>query len=293
MSGIAKGVGKVFKSVAKVAKKVAPFALAAGAIILTAGAALPALAPLSAGLTSITGSMGAGSFISTILTGAVQKAAVGAVLGGVTSAVTGGDIGKGILMGAAGGAITGGFQAAMSAPATAATAAAGAPAAAGGAGVAPVTVTDLPAISASAPSAGVSAGAGAAPAVAGTPAAVGAAADAGGNGMLSGLFEKGGFIERNQDLIGGVVKGVGQGVMAKAQAEDEAEALMKRDQMKRDSISANYDTGGRGLLSAQSPMTTSGAGRPTPEQRFQPSVYSGAGSFQYDPNSRRVVWVAG
>ena len=58
MSGVVKGVGKVFKKVVKVAKKIAIPVLVGTALVLTAGSACPALA--AAGVPTWGGLMGAG-----------------------------------------------------------------------------------------------------------------------------------------------------------------------------------------------------------------------------------------
>ena len=119
MSGVVKGVAKVFKKVVKVVKKVLPVILAAAAIYFTAGAAL-GVAGTAGGwggaASGLVGKLGLGSTLSSVLTGAVTQAGYGAVLGGGLALVTGGDVGKGLLRGAAAGAITGGITGAITAP---------------------------------------------------------------------------------------------------------------------------------------------------------------------------------
>src|SRR5688572_21612724 len=102
MSGVVKGVGKVFKKAANVVKKVAPVALAAAAIYFTAGTALPALAggaSLSgaaaaggsawAGAATSVGSLLGGGPLAAAVTGAIQHAGYGALAGGLKAGLSG------------------------------------------------------------------------------------------------------------------------------------------------------------------------------------------------------------
>lgn len=119
MSGVAKGVKKVFKKVAKVAKKVLPIALGVGALVFTVGAALGV--PGTAGgwggaVSNLVGKLGAGEVLTNTLSGALTQAGYGAVLGGAFSAVTGGDFFKGAGYGALGGTATGGLMGAAGLP---------------------------------------------------------------------------------------------------------------------------------------------------------------------------------
>lgn len=106
MSGVVKGVGKVFRKVLKVAKVVVPIALAVGAVVFTGGAALGLTLPTwGAAVTSVFGT----SALGAIASGAVVSAGYGAVIGGATAALTGKSVMKGMQMGAATGAVTGGI----------------------------------------------------------------------------------------------------------------------------------------------------------------------------------------
>lgn len=98
MSGVLKGIGKVFKKVVKVVKKVAPFALAIGAVVMTGGAALGILPSLG----TMVGGLGLSAGLTSALTGAISTGALGAVGGLLTGGIKG--MKKGLLMGA----VTGG-----------------------------------------------------------------------------------------------------------------------------------------------------------------------------------------
>lgn len=101
MSGVAKGVGKVFKKAAKVVKKVAPIALGAAAVYFTAGAALGFAPTLGAAAGSLVGSSVLGNTtLASVVTGAITQAGYGAAIGGLTAAATGGSISKGMQTGA-------------------------------------------------------------------------------------------------------------------------------------------------------------------------------------------------
>ncbi len=95
MSGVIKGVGKVFKRVASSASKILPVALAAGAVMFTAGNALGVTSSWGDAVKSVTDSLGMGSTLSNVISGAVTNAGYGAVAGAATSAIAGGDVMKG------------------------------------------------------------------------------------------------------------------------------------------------------------------------------------------------------
>lgn len=96
-----------------------------------------------------------------------------------------------------------------------------------------------------------------------------------------GIFDKGGFIERNQTLIGSTIGGIGKGLLS----DSRQDALLERDRERRDAISNNF--GGRGLLS-KGDVPESGGGL-TPGERFTPA--SGAGQWVFDPSQGRLVFV--
>jgi hypothetical protein len=249
MSGVAKGIGKVFKKVVDVGIKIAPYALAAAAIYYTAGAALgvPALAGgwgAAAGGLGTTLAGGSGVLAST-LGGAITTAGYGALAGGAGSLLTGGKLSQGLTMGALVGGATGGLLGAATAPAATGTGLAG--------GAGEDTLAG-----------GADIAAGGAPAVA-APAA------------NPGILGQGGWVERNPILAGLAVQGIGQGLMH----EDPAAAQLKIDKEQSKRIAANYGSGNVPGYGGFTPVTSG----PTPEQRFGWMD----NEYVYDPQQQRVV----
>lgn len=206
MSGVLKGIKKVFKKVINVVKKVALPVLAIGAVVLTGGAALGILP----GLSATVGSLG----LSPALTGILTTAGRGAVMGAVTSGLTGGNIVKG----ATGGLIAGGALGAVSnaiAP-VAKTVTGAATAAAGG----------NPVLDPAMRSEGWTIGEGGAAAATAAP----IASAAPGAGILSGV---GSFLSKNPIMAGSLIQGIGSGLAAKAQAKE----ARRQDAMERDNYS--------------------------------------------------------
>lgn len=117
MSGVLKGIGKVFKKVLKVAKVVLPIALAIGAVVFTGGAALGVLPTFAGAIGGVVTSLGIGGAVGGALTGAIVSAGFGSAIGGATAAATGKPILKGMQTGALTGAVTGGVMGALN-PAT-------------------------------------------------------------------------------------------------------------------------------------------------------------------------------
>lgn len=281
MSKVFKGVKKVFKKVTKAVgkvfkaiKKILPVALAAGAVVFTAGAALGALPTWGAAVGSLVKSMGATGLLAKTLTGAVTYAGYGAVTGGLTSALTGGKITKGMMMGALGGAITGGVLGGMGVIDPGGFGAAEGDLISGGTG--DTTLAGGDRLAMDAPKIGPGAG--------GTPPA----------GQLPtnppatspGVFGAGGWLERNQQLVGGLVKGVGQGLMSDDRGDAYARAYRERQSL----INDNYRGLGPGLLRPDDRGYLAGQPqRPTPEQRFDPSTYGGR--YVFDPQTGRIVLV--
>jgi hypothetical protein len=111
MSGVLKGIGKVFKKVARTVIKIAPYALAAAAVVFTGGAALGVLPTFGAAVGSVVGGLGLSGAVGGALTGAITSAGFGAAVGGVLGGK------KGLKQGALMGALTGGAIGALS-PAT-------------------------------------------------------------------------------------------------------------------------------------------------------------------------------
>ena len=206
MSGILKGVGKVFKKVFKVVKKVAPIALAVGAIVLTGGAAIGALPAVG----SVLGGLGLSAGVTTALTSAVTMAG----WGGLAGLVMGGP--KGMVKGALMGGLTGGLLGGVGMLGAAA------PAAGAGGSLIESGVAGGGYLASAAPAA--AAGGAAAPAA--------AAASGGGGFSLSGLLGNGG--------LGTILSGVGGGLSKAGDAKAE-EKLLKQKQKQ---IAENYNING-------------------------------------------------
>lgn len=267
MSGIVKGIKKVFKAVAKVVKKVAPIALAVGALVFTGGAALGLPGILGGGWGAAAGAVGqaigGSGVIGSVLTGAIQQAGTSALIGGALSAATGGSFKEGARAGAVAGAVMGGVGSGLSAMRGPAPAGGPAPQPAPGGPPGGPPTSGSTAIMPGEP--GVSA-----------PGGVNA-----GQPRLGILSKVGGFVERNPDLVGNVVKGVGQGLVAEAGADAERDLLRERRRL----ISENYagaDPGAnyRSLSPGRSGLSAS--------ERFSPDYYQSF-EYRYDPQQGRIV----
>lgn len=277
MSKVWKGAKKVFKKVVGGISKVAPVALAAGTIFFTAGAALGV--PGTAGgwggaVSSLTERLGAGEVLTNVLTGAVTQAGYGAVVGGAASLLTGGDPMKGLQFGAAGGAATGGLMGGLGMKTDPL-------AGIGETGAAPSNTTGGGPINLN-PAQGPTGVPLPASAAATAPSTAAAPATGGG-----GLFRTGGWLERNQNLVGHAVKGLGGGLLGMAQGDDAVEAgelALERDEAERDYIRGNYGSG-----NVPGYRVLASTNNPSPAQRFDPQTYNGR--YQYDPKSGQIVFV--
>jgi hypothetical protein len=290
MSSVVKGVKKVFKKVTKVVRKVAPIALAAGAVIFTAGAALgvgPMAGGWGAAASSLTSSLGVQGSLAPIVTGAVTQAGYGAAIGAATSAITGGDISDGALMGAAGGAVTGGVMGAAgmgtdplantfrsdAGPVSSSTGITGARIE--NSGIAGATVQaapgGTPAVTGTTATGSPITGTTAAPTV--TPAGSTAPTTS------RGFFSEGGWLERNQGLVGPMIGGVGRGLLTGMAAKEAADSQQEQTQQ----IINNYGTTGTGLRMAATPQPAGPAG-PAVHERYPSAVRS----WQYNPATGRI-----
>lgn len=305
MSGVVRSVTKVFKSVTK--STVGKVVVAAAAAYFTAGLGSAVL-----GATGLSGSLSA--TMGTVLSHAISGAAAGAL----TSAITGQNIGKGLALGGVGGAVVGGVQSALgnftpgdwAKPPTEAanqvqntvqqvgTEQAGA-------------IADANMVNAA--DASGAANQMASDAITGAPSTASASnvglltptANASAPGLPMpppprpeppGLFEKGGFLDRNPSaaVVGaGAVSGLGSGAVgmlgakstadaAKEKAELEAQA--ERDKAAR--IAASHSN--IGLLTPSGNQLSNEA-RPTPSQKFDPRTYGG--QFKWNPQSQQIEWV--
>lgn len=307
MSGVVKSVTKVFKKVVDVVKKVLPAALAVGAVVFTGGAALGVLPAWGTAVSGLVSQMGAGSLLSSVLSGAVTQAGYGALMGAATSALTGGNISNGMQVGALGGAVTGGItggfggeidpigKAITGNPTTAAGAGANIGPAAGGA----------PSAEAQAQAAGFGTNATgqntsmvttAAPTAPGLP-SVAAPTAPGVAPANNGLLGPGGWIERNNTLVGNVASGLGTAMLKTGEAsetaqlrKDMSEAELNKQREQQAWITGNYAGAGPGLLTqADTAYIQNQPGRPAPAQRFDPR-YSG-GTWVFNQQMGQVVWV--
>jgi len=258
-----KSVKKIFKKVVKVVKKIAVPVLAAAAIFFTAGAALgfaPMLGGFGAAVSTATASLGTG-VVGGVVTGAITSAGYGAAIGGITSAATGGSFSKGAQTGAAVGAVTGGISGGFNAARAAAV-----PTGPG----APPPGTTPPITPPITPAPGRDA---VANMFGNVPEKV----------STGGLFQKGGWLERNQDLMGPVIGGIGQGLIAGAESDAYRGALRDRFRL----TAANYAGTDPGTnFRDVAPGTSS----QSPRDRYDPRTY-GSFEYQYDPTQGRIIKV--
>lgn len=290
MSGVVKGVKKVFKKVVKVVKKVAVPLVAAGAIFFTGGAAL-GLTGLaggwSAAASAVGSALGGSGIIGSALSGAIYQAGIGAAAGGAISAVTGGSFSKGAKAGAKIGAITGGAMGGYQGI----TGGKGLFTAAKGGG----KVANTPA-AASTPSKSASmSGAG----MPGTPAGgipggttPSTAAPIAGKkgGLFSGIAD---WAKKNPTLAGGIVQGAGQAIGDIYAAKDDRKLVAERYNQVRQNYSGADP--GANYTPTPDPTPQPAAAAPTgermsPGQRFSGNYYSSF-EYQYDPQQGRVVRV--
>ncbi len=273
MSKIIKGVKKIFKKVVKVVKKVLPIILAAAAIYFTAGAALGATAAwggtggFAAGITS---SLGSGVLGSTV-TGALTSAGYGAAIGGVTSAALGGSFSQGAKTGAITGAVTGGVTGAVKGFAAAKDVAGGVsgPPAPTPDSVKTFPLPDSPGFTTDIPGTDITQLAGA-----------GGLKQTGDEVVKAGFFEEGGWLERNPEIAGGAVKGIGQGLIAYASADSDRDYIRERFRLTAENYAgtdpgANY----RDLK-----------GSTERKDRYDPRSY-GSWEYEYDATQGRIIKV--
>lgn len=265
MSGVIRGVKRVFKRVVKVVKKLAPIALAVGALVFTGGAALGLTGGWGATAASLSSALGATGTAGAALTGAITQAGYGALIGGGLSKASGGSFAEGAKLGAVSGAITGGITGALSAAPGTARVAQGA----------------------------VNAGnqAGSVASQAGTVATQTAGQTAGqvagqtvGKSATGGLLSKAaGWVERNQTLVGNTISGIGKGLLSSSAADAEKDLLNDRyRRIEQNYAGVNPSGNYRGLLPGQNGQS--------PTERFSPGYYASAGryEFRYSPQSGRI-----
>lgn len=258
MSGILKGIGKVFKKVVKTVVKVAPYALAAAAVVFTGGAALGILPTFAGAVGSVVGGLGLSGAAAGALTGAVTSAGFGAAAGGVLGGTKG--MKKGMVMGALAGGALGAASPGMFGMGAAGAAAPGAVPATGGA-----ASSGLAAVQSAGPIAAPMSGGMLSSAASAAPGLVSTAPAAGGfMGMLNG----------NPMLASSILQGVG-GALG---GDDQSDYLRDRDRRYAD----NYTfMGGGGMVDPTE--------RPSPEERFSPASYqTGAPVYRTNEKTGRV-----
>lgn len=281
MSKVVKGVKKVFKKVAKVVKKVAPIVLAVGAVVFTGGAALGLAGAAGAGwgaaAAQVASTLGATGTLGSVITGAITQAGYGAVAGGVLAELSGGDFADGMKRGALAGAVSGGVM--------------------GGLGMNTDPLSSMNKGTAGPAAAGQPGQAGAGGMTASQEAAAGGVKysleeglkantvpTAGGASRVGGLFKSGGWLERNQDLAGNVIKGLGQGLVASS----DADALAERDKFRQKMIQQNYegiDPGRNYIQAAPNPMAQ------RPGEKYDQRVFTDY-EYRYNPEKGRIERVA-
>jgi hypothetical protein len=316
-----KWIGKKFKKVGKIAAVV----LAVAAIVFTAGAAIPAIGAIvgtggfGAAVGGVVASTGLTGTAAAVATGAVTAAGYGAIIGGVTAGATGKDVLSGMAQGAAAGAVTGGVLGGVGALGTPAAGSIGAdgipnsiaitPAQQLGGVPASVPITPANWGASGAPSGLASSAAPATgdfgvtplpsppvptapPAVSTAPTAAPSAATGaptGATGLFSHLWDA----VSKPEVLGGVIKGIGEGMYGSAQAQDAKDM--------RQWYSNNYQTGNAGLFT-QGPNQMSGVGQPNPALASPadhwgfnrpPQAMGSTDHWEYDPVSRRLVKIKG
>lgn len=273
MSKVVRGIRKVFKKVGRAVKKIAPIILAAAAIYFTAGAALgvTGMAGGWAGAAgSISSSLGATGTLGSVVTGAITQAGYGAAIGGVMSKAGGGSFTKGAQQGAAVGAVTGGITGGLAGP------------------VKPTTVPDTTGMNAADEAAAMGGNFSHDTGISG----VSTATPPSGGGLMrtpTGAptpppAPQAGWLERNQALAGNVISGLGQGLMARGQADSDIAAIREKHKL----TSQNYNGTDPGVGFRDMAPGTAGQ---NPSQRFDPASY-GAFDFQYNPATGRIERVA-
>lgn len=311
MSGLIALVPIIFEAVGSAATAV-------GAAVGTAAAAVGSAA-LSAGA-AVFGAGAAAGTVGGILSGAVTTGLAGGVLGGAISAISGGNFFDGFKTGAISGALAGGIGASgllgdlgiggsaaasstagienvVSTPMNSTFSGMIADSGASGLATAGNVVGDTIGTAASngAANAAVGGAANAGSAASGAAGAIENVASTPMNPTLSGLnapglFDKGGFIQRNGELIGGAISGVGKvlsGDTAQAAAKANNQGAMDRQVQAQDNTAGNYDLSG-GLMGGNN--TDQGNGRPTPTQQFgqQANNNSGAWEYYFDPTTKTL-----
>lgn len=307
MSGVVKGVGKVFRRVTK-GGGLLPAVLATGAVLFTAGSAL-GISGMPDGWGGAVGGavesvVGKGT-LGNILTGAITKAGYGALAGAAAGAL-GGDVAGGMSLGAIGGAALGGYEGYSTSAPTQAAAGENGPAKVAGTPPGLNSTQTVPTSNVAPPVNAAQGGANSllnanAPTtdVVTSPksgllsqasSAGGAGAKGASGSWTDSLFAKDGWLERNGPLAGGVIAGVGKGVLS-ANADSTAKTIRQQQQMIQQNYAGTTTPGARtGLLNAgagQQVAQAQPAGQ-APGARFNQVIYN---QTVWDPATGRLVTV--
>jgi hypothetical protein len=269
VSGLLRGIGKVFKKVVKTVVKIAPYALAAAAVVFTGGAALGVLPTFAGAVGSVVGSIGLSGAAAGALTGAITSAGFGAAAGGVLGGK------KGLKQGALMGAVAGGALGAMSPAAFGFGQAA--EVATGGLGAPPISsaVTGAGPIASPVGTGATATGglltqAGGGLATAAAPAASLVSTAPAATGIM-------GLLNSNPHLLPSVLQGVGG-----ALGDSEGDIILRRDREEAERIGGNYAFQGDFAPVDQTV-------RPNPNERFSPGQYqSAAPTYRVNPKTGRV-----
>lgn len=293
MSGVVRGVKKVFKKVAKVVKRVAPIVLAAAAIYFTAGAAMGAAGAAGgwgAAASSLGTTIGGTGTLGSVLGGAITQAGYGAAIGGVMSKAQGGSFSDGARAGAAVGAVTGGVGGYMNAGqaaqgATVQTQGVEASLTGENAVLAPEYAKAQKGLMSQPNFANTGSGNAVQSAIQGNAAmTTPAPAVTQGGGLMNSagnaLSKVGDWVTKNQTLVGSMVQGVGQGMGAEAEADALRRAERERYNRIADSYAGASINPGINYRSPDRAMS--------PAERFSPEYYSSY-EFRYDPKQGRIV----
>lgn len=308
MSGVVKGVGKVFRRVTK-GGGLLPAVLATGAVLFTAGSALGVTDSWGKTISSAVGSVaGEGSTLANVLSGAITKAGYGALAGAAAGAL-GGDVAGGMSLGAIGGAALGGYEGYSTSAPTQAAAGENGPAKVAGTPPGLNSTQTVPTSNVAPPVNAAQGGANSllnANAPSTTPssadvtspksgllsqasAAGGAGAKGASGSWTDTLFAKDGWLERNGQLAGGVIAGVGKGLLSGTTGT--AKDLRLQQQLVQQNYAGTTTPGAHtGLLNAGAGLQVAQA-RPagqTPGARFNQMIY---GQTVWDPATGRLVTV--
>ena len=213
-----RGISSIVSKGWNVVKKLGTSAWTAATSFFTFGSSL-SLEGVTSGwsnaISSVVGALGLqGGPLGNMLSGAIEYAGYGALGGAATAAVTGGDIGKGATQGAIAGALTGGIAGATR----------------------PTSVLDQVSGPPGAPPSSGPFG----PPQGGDALAARAT---GGNtdGGIGRIFAEGGWLERNSDIVGPIIAGLGEGALGAMATNDEIEARERMQRSTQRSPASSWD----------------------------------------------------